>query len=116
MTDNANINWQSMRDKAIIEKIGLYVKYQRLSQNKTQEVLASEAGINRSTLNLVEAGKIGNFLILIQLLRALNLLAALDAFEVKTTLSPLQLARIEQVSRKRASKVKKNDMKPKSTW
>lgn len=105
-----------MSDKAIIERLGYFIKHHRLEQNKTQGALASEAGMNRSTLNLVESGKVGSVLTLIQLLRALHQLTVLDPFEIKTMISPLQLAKIEQEQRKRASRVKKSSNKPKSEW
>lgn len=46
-----------MSDKAIAEYIGTFVKHQRLEQNKTQDELASAAGISRSTLSLLERGE-----------------------------------------------------------
>lgn len=116
MAEISNIRWQAMSDRAIIERLGYFIKHHRLEQNKTQDELATEAGINRSTLNLVESGKVGSMLTLIQLLRALNQLIVLEPFDVKTTISPLQLAKIEQQKRKRASPIKKNRIKPKSNW
>ena len=37
--------------------VGAFIKHHRLDQNKTQDVLANEAGISRSTLRLLERGE-----------------------------------------------------------
>ena len=116
MTEYSNTNWQPMSDRAIVESLGLFIKHHRLEQNKTQEELAVASGINRSTLIQVESGNAGNLLTLIQLLRALNLLAVFNVFEVTTPISPLQLAKMEQEKRKRASGKKLSNKKPKSDW
>jgi transcriptional regulator with XRE-family HTH domain len=116
MSEKTNISWLSMSDRAIIESLGLFVKHHRLEQNRTQQELAVASGINRSTLNQVESGKAGSLLTLIQLLRALNQLAVLDAFEIVTPISPLQLAKLEQKKRKRASGNNQGNHNPKSSW
>ena len=116
MMNISNNIWQSMSDHAIIENIGSFIKHHRLEQNKTQAQLAYEAGINRSTLTLIESGKVGSLLTLIQLLRALNQLNVLDQFQIKTQLSPIQLARLEEVKRKRAGRNLKNKTTLKSDW
>ena len=46
-----------MSDQALVAQIGAFIKHQRMEQNKTQDVLASAAGISRSTLSLLERGK-----------------------------------------------------------
>lgn len=104
-----------MSDSAIIATIGTFIKHNRLEQNKTQEQLAKDAGINRSTLVEFEKGKRINIITFIQLLRALNLLNLLKQFQVKLQISPIQLAELEQAKRKRASKAKTGN-KPKSDW
>ena len=108
------INNQS--DSSIIESIGAFIKQHRLDQNKTQTELSKEAGINRSTLVEFENGKRINLLTFIQLLRALNLLYMLKEFQAQTQLSPMQLAKLEETKRKRASKSKKTIKKSKSSW
>lgn len=112
-----NIIWPSMSDAAFMEQIGAFIKTQRLNQNKTQNQLADDAGINRSTLVDFEQGRGGNLLTFIQLLRALDLLHLFEEFKVKQQISPLQLAEMQQKyqKRKRASKSGDNK-KPKSDW
>ena len=102
MSDLSYVNWNSMNDKALAEHIGAFVNSHRLEQNKTQEVLASAAGISRSTLSLLERGETVTLTTLIQILRALDQLYILDVFSVKKTISPLTLAKIEKEKRQRA--------------
>lgn len=116
MMNISNIEWKAMSDVAILLKLGEYIKYHRLEQNKSQDQLAKEAGINRSTLIEFEKGNRSNTLTLIQLLRALDLLHVLDEFKIQHQLSPIQLAKIEQQKRKRASKSKMKGNITKSEW
>ena len=116
MTDITNMNWVAMSDSAIAETIGTFIKHHRLEQNKTQSQLSSESGINRSTLVQFENGKGGNLITLVQLLRALNLLHVFEHFQVKQELSPIQLAKMDEEKRKRASRKTMVKQKPKSNW
>ena len=111
MTDISNNNRTAASDTAIMEKLGAFIKHHRLLQNKTQEQLAKEAGIVRSTLRLFERGENISLIVFIQLLRSLKLLNNLHEFQVNQQISPLQLAKMEQSKRSRASqksKIKKN--------
>jgi DNA-binding XRE family transcriptional regulator len=49
MMDISSNSWLAMSDGGLVETIGAFVKHHRLLQNKTQQQLAIEAGINRST-------------------------------------------------------------------
>ena len=115
MSDISYKNWYSMSDKALAERIGAFVKYHRLEQNKTQDLLAKAAGISRSTLSLLERGEAVTLSTLIQVLRVLEQLQVMEAFAVQKTISPLALAKIEQEKRKRASGKKTNEP-GKSDW
>lgn len=110
-----NKYWRAMSDDAIMKSIGAFVKHHRLEQNRTQQDIATDAGINRSTLSLLENGEIVNLSTLVQVLRALDLLNLLDVFTTKKHISPLELAKLEEKKRTRASKKRKNE-KPESDW
>lgn len=99
---NTNTNWVSMSDNAIIVTIGVYVKQQRLLQNKTQAKIAEIAGVNRWTVSQLEKGKAVSLISLLQILRALDLLHVLDNFKFETQLSPLELAKLDKQKRQRA--------------
>lgn len=100
--DISSNNWLAMSDSALVETIGAFVKHHRLLQNKTQQQLATEAGINRSTITQIEKGEKITLQSLLQVLRVLNLLYIMDVFKIQEQISPLQLAKLEQNKRKRA--------------
>lgn len=115
MNDIPFTNWQSMSDKALTMHIGAFIKHLRMESNKTQDLLANEAGISRSTLSLLERGETVTLATLIQVLRILDKLNVLEAFSIKETVSPLALAKIEKKKRKRASGVIK-EVENTSNW
>jgi transcriptional regulator with XRE-family HTH domain len=110
--------WHAMSDPAVLELLGKFIKETRLQQNKTQQQVATAAGINRSTMVQIENGGGGTMLSFLQVLRALEQLELLQYFEIKQQqLSPLQLAKLEQNKRQRASATKATQVKkPKSDW
>jgi transcriptional regulator with XRE-family HTH domain len=115
MMDITNNDWLAMSDDTIIKSIGAFIKHHRLELNRTQQEVAKDAGINRSTLSLLENGDIVNISTLVQVLRALDLLNIMDVFTIENQISPLELAKLEQQRRKRASN-KRKDKKPESDW
>ncbi|MCP4551110.1 MAG: helix-turn-helix transcriptional regulator, partial [Bacteroidetes bacterium] len=92
-----------------------FIKHHRITQNKTQQEIADNAGINRTTLSSLENGGIVTISTLIQVLRVLDLLYIMEVFEVKEQISPIELAKLEQRKRQRASN-KKGNNQPKSDW
>lgn len=108
-------NWAAMSDPALAKHIGAFVKHYRVEQNKTQEILAKEAGMSRSTLSLLERGESVTLSTLIQALRALDKLYVLDAFSIPKTISPMMVAEMELKKRKRA-RGKKNTPPHTSDW
>ena len=97
-----NVDWNSMSDNALMNSIGEYVKESRLAQNRTQSQVANDANISRSTLSLLERGEAVSVVTLLQVLRVLNLLNVMDSFKFEKEISPIEYARIQQKSRKRA--------------
>ena len=109
--------WHALSDPAILEQLGEFVKQTRLQQNKTQQEVAIAAGINRSTMVQIEKGAGGTLLSFVQVLRALEQLQIFEHFEIKQQFSPLQLAKLEQNKRQRASTKKDSQTKKtKSDW
>lgn len=115
MTDKSYKNWLSMSDNALTQQIGAFIKHQRMEQNKTQEIVAEAAGISRSTLSLLERGETVTLATLIQVLRVLDQLQVMDAFEVQQSISPLALAKAEKEKRKRARNTNTNN-EEESNW
>ena len=116
MTEISNIQWAAMSDSALLKTIGIFIKYNRLEQNKTQAQLSKEAGINRTTLSLIENGESGNLLTFIQILRSLRLLHLLQQFQIKQQFSPIQLAKLEQSKRIRARNKDSKNQNKNSDW
>ncbi len=112
MTDKS---YESLSDQALTKQIGVFIKHHRLEQNKTQDILANAAGISRSTLSLLERGETVTLATLIQVLRTLDQLQVMEAFEIQQQISPLALAKAEKEKRKRASTDKANNT-PESNW
>jgi len=102
MTDKSYNKWVSMSDKALSEQIGAFIRHHRMELNRTQEDLATAAGISRSTLSLLERGETVTVATLIQVLRVLDKLPVLSIFEVTETVSPLALAKLQKEKRQRA--------------
>lgn len=92
-----------MSDKSLLESIGKFIQSHRLTQNKTQDRVASDAGISRSTLSLLERGEKIRIDSLIQVLRVLNLLYIMDVFKIQEQISPIEYAKIKKKQRKQAS-------------
>ncbi len=103
MNDISYKKWNAMSDKALAEQIGTFIKHHRIEQNKTQDIVAKDAGISRSTLSLLERGETVTLATLIQVLRVLDQLQLMEAFVVQQTISPLALAKMEMNKRRRAS-------------
>jgi len=91
---NTSIDWVQMSDVAIVRQIGSYIKQMRLQQNKTQAQLAGMAGLNRWTISQIENGESITLASFIQILRALDSLFVLNAFEVPDETSPLEYAKL----------------------
>jgi transcriptional regulator with XRE-family HTH domain len=111
-------NWYAISDPAMLAVLGTFIQQTRLQQNKTQQQVAAAAGINRSTMVQIENGGGGTLLSFIQILRALEQLPLFQNFEVRQQQpSPLQLAKIDQKKRLRASNKKAAKIeKSKSDW
>jgi len=109
--DINNINWVAMSDTTIVKAIGAFIKHHRIAQNRTQKEIADKAGINRSTLSLLEGGDVVRLSTLIQVLRILDLLYIMDVFSVNDEISPIEYAKLKKNKRFRASTKKEDPIK-----
>jgi transcriptional regulator with XRE-family HTH domain len=117
MNDLPFTEYLSMSDESLSALIGKFVRHHRMEQNRTQNDLSRAAGISRSTLSLLERGETVTVTTLIQVLRVLDQLAVLRTFEVKESISPLALAKLQKEKRQRArTKSKPADSRPESDW
>lgn len=115
--ENANIDFAAMSNPSLLQLMGNYVKENRLRQNKTQEEIATIAGINRTTLVSIENGNGGTLLTWVQLMRALDQLHFFKNFQLASQVSPIKLAKLELKKRLRSRKKgKPNNNQKKSDW
>lgn len=87
----------------------------RVGRNQTQAALAREAGVSKRTVERVEAGESAQLSSLVRLLRALGLLANLDALVPPPLPSPMEQLRRHGQERQRASKRGASEPAP-ATW
>ena len=113
----SNKNWYSLSDTAIIQELGKYLKNERMQRNWTQGQLAERTGLDRSTISQIENGRIATLMSFVQLLRALEKLDILNAFQVNKQVSPLQMLKAEQAQRIRIrNRNTHNNNKDQSSW
>ncbi len=106
-----------LTDQAALVELGERLARQRLQRNLTQEQLAREAGVSKRTLIRLEKGESSQVTNLIRVVRALGLLANLDAFVPPPLPSPIEQLRSRRKERRRASPgVKKSEPSTKWTW
>lgn len=92
----------SMTDAEVLAEVGERLRGYRLQQNLTIEDLARKAGVGSRTLRRAEEAGNSNLATVVQVLRALGRLDALDAFLPAPLISPIQMARLRGRVRQRA--------------
>ncbi|HKG01693.1 MAG TPA: helix-turn-helix transcriptional regulator [Conexibacter sp.] len=94
---------ETMSEDAILTELGHRLERHRVERNRTQAELAEEAGIGRATLQRIERGDSVQMTSLVKLLRALELLGALDAAVPESIAFPIaELERQQRRGRRRA--------------
>ncbi len=114
--EKTSMEWYATSDRGHLNMIGQFIRDIRLKQNKTQQQVAEAAGMNRTTVGQIENGCGGTLLSFLQILRVLEQLPVLHAFEIDQKFSPLQVAKIEQKKRKRARLKAAHDTTPGINW
>jgi transcriptional regulator with XRE-family HTH domain len=93
-----------MTDAAVRAELGRRLERHRLERNLTQAEMAAEAGIGQATVQRAERGDSVQMTSMIKLMRALGLLAGLDAAVPESIDLPIaQLEREQRKTRRRAS-------------
>ncbi len=93
-----------LSDDAALAELGRRLEQQRLARNVTQQELADAAGVGRATLQRLERGRSVQATSLVRVLRALNLLAGLDALVPESLVSPIAELERERRRRRRAGR------------
>ncbi len=93
-----------LSDDAVLSEIGQRIAQYRIRIGMTQAILAEQSGVSKRTLERIEAGASAQISTIIRLLRALDLLSALDVAIPESTTGPMDLLKRKGKTRKRASK------------
>ena len=96
----------NLTDQVALEEIGRRLARHRLSLNKSQTELANACSLARRTIQYAEAGKPIQSESLVKILRALSLLESLDALLPDQSARPMDMLRLKNKERKRASKTR----------
>ena len=118
----SNINWKGLKDAAVVTQLGKELRRIRLERNLSQAEVAQRAGLDRTTVVKLEAGRAATLLTVLQVLRAMDRLELLDAFHQEPQPTPYMLveaqAKYLKKQRKRAGRKRPDVLppKPQSTW
>ncbi len=96
-------------DEAILRELGSRLARARLERNTSQEQLAHEAGVGKTTVERVESGREVKLSSLIRILRALGQLDALDRLIPEPLPSPIERVRLQGRRRRRARQPQAED-------
>jgi transcriptional regulator with XRE-family HTH domain len=110
------MNFYTLSDKGIEEEFGNRIRALRLRKNITQKELAEMTTLSLNTIKSLEFGR-GKLSTLIAVFRELGVLDQLDTFIPETSISPIQLAKMQGKVRERASGLRlKSKPKTASDW
>jgi transcriptional regulator with XRE-family HTH domain len=106
----------SPSDAEALETLGRRLARRRLNENLTQAALAEQAGVSTPTVQRIEHGHSSQSSNLIRILRALGLLANLDALVPDVAASPMQQIKMRGRPRRRASSSDSTDEAAPWSW
>ena len=113
----SNINWKGLKDDQVVEQLGKELRRMRLERNLSQAEIAKRAGLDRTTVVQLEAGRAATMLTVVQVLRAMDQLDLLNAIHEVPQPTPYQLVEAQEKylkrQRKRASRQKPVILPPK---
>ncbi|MCR5614448.1 helix-turn-helix transcriptional regulator [Treponema sp.] len=101
-------------DAQILTELGSRLKHARLKLDMTQDDLAKNSGIAKSTIERAEKGQSIQFLSLIKILRSLNSIGSLETLLPETQASPLEI--IKRTDLKKRVKQKNIPRSTAFTW
>ena len=104
-----------LTDATILKEMGNRLARRRLELNLTQVELAFKAGVSKSTLERIEAGKSTQLTNYIRILRGLDLIHIMDSVLPQNTPGPIELIKNKGKERKRATPQKRTPA-PKKNW
>lgn len=100
-------DWNLMTDMEVVSDAGKRLKLLRMAENLTQQMLAEQTGLNRSTIRDIETGKSVNISSIIPILRRLHLLEKFNECIPDGKSSPVLALRQSERKRVRLSSKKR---------
>lgn len=97
-------------DTQLLQQMGTFVKRRRIAAQKTQDQVAQEANLSRSTVSLLERGEAVTTITLLQVLRVIQALDVLEAFFEQSSPSPLVLLKEAKAVRERVRRTPEDDL------
>lgn len=93
-------------DGTVLRELGSRLSRTRLERNLSQEQLANEAGVAKSTVERIEAGREVKLTSFVRILRALGQLEELDRLIPEPLPSPIERIRMQGRRRQRATRAR----------
>lgn len=103
-------------DSVVLTELGTRLARTRLERNTSQEQLAVEAGVSKSTVERLESGRDVKLASFIRILRALGLLERLDSLLPEPLPSPIERLKLHGRRRQRAGGRRGGVPDPAGTW
>ena len=81
---------EHLSDETVLKELGSRLARLRIDSELTQEKMAEESGVSKSTVARLESGMPVQTTTLIRVLRTLNLLSSLDGFIIAESIRPME--------------------------
>lgn len=114
--EKTDIELHAKSDLGFLAQVGEFLRESRLELDFTQNEVARDAGVDRTTLIKAEKGEPVNLLSLIRILRVLNKLDVLESMKFNRQISPIKMAELAEKGKKKAGGVKMRKDRNKSDW
>ncbi len=103
-------------DQTVLVELGARLARTRLEQNISQEKLAVDAGVSKSTVERIETGREVKLTSFVRILRALGRLELLDQLVPEPLPSPIELVRTQGRRRRRAAEPRREEEEQPGPW
>jgi len=107
---------KQLTDSAVLNEIGERIVRRRLDLYLAQADLAEQAGLSKRTVERVEAGHSTQIASMIRILRVLDLADNLENLIPEATSRPMELLKLKNKTRKRASPTRKTSTAGGRKW
>lgn len=96
-------------DATVLDELGSRLARTRLERNVSQEQLAADAGVSKSTVERIETGREVKLSSFVRILRGLDRLEILDQLLPEPLPSPIERAKLQGRRRQRAAEPRRKE-------